>query len=77
MNDVVETSQFQKRLTRADACAFLAERLGVRVSPGTIRRWPVPYKQIGRDASYLESDLEAYVRQRLERAPIRMALPKP
>ena len=77
MNDVIDTPQSQKRLTRADACAFLAERLGCRVSPGTIRRWPIAYKQIGRDASYAEADLLAFVEQRLESAPARMALSKP
>jgi hypothetical protein len=75
MNDVLDTTQFQKRLTRARACAFLAERLGVRVSPGTIRRWPIAYLQIGRDASYAENDLQRFVEQRLEAAPHCMPLP--
>jgi hypothetical protein len=69
---MTETPQFQKRHTRASACAFLAERLGCRVTPGTIRRWEIPYKQVKNDASYLESDLDRFVEERLASAPDRM-----
>jgi hypothetical protein len=69
------TPQLRRRLKRKAACAFLAERLGAGVSSPTIRRWPIPYVVIGRDASYLETDLEAYARRRLESAPHCMPLP--
>ena len=68
---MTDTPQFQKRHTRASACAYLAERLGCRVSPGTIRRWPIPYKAVKGDASYAEADLDRFVEQRLESAPDR------
>jgi hypothetical protein len=75
MSDTADTPPFRRRLKRKAACAFLAERLGAGVSSPTIRRWPIPYVVIGRDASYLESDLERYVEQRLASAPHCMALP--
>jgi hypothetical protein len=65
----------QRRMKRKAACQWLAERLGCGVSSSTIRRWPIPYLVLGRDASYLEADLEAYARQRLATAPHRIALP--
>ena len=74
---MTDTPKFQKRHTRASACSFLSERLGCRVSPGTLRRWPVPYKQVRGDASYLESDLERFVEERLESAPDRMPKASP
>ncbi len=75
MNDLVDTPPLRRRMKRKAACAFLAERLGAGVSTAWIRRQPIAYLQIGRDASYLESDLEAFARQRLSAAPHRMPLP--
>ena len=75
MNDIVDTPPLRRRMKRKDACAFLSERLGAGVSSPTIRRWPIPYVQIGRDASYAQDDLERFVEQRLESAPHRMPLP--
>ena len=71
----LDMSQLQRRLKRKDACRWLSSRLGAGVSPATIRRWPIRYVQIGRDACYAESDLEKFARQRLESAPNRMPLP--
>jgi hypothetical protein len=75
MNDLVDTPPLRRRLKRKAACAFLAERLGARVSTAWIRRQPIPYVQIGRDASYGQADLERFVEQRLSAAPNRMPLP--
>jgi hypothetical protein len=75
MTDTTDAPQFRRRLKRKAACSFLAERLGCGVSPAWIRRQPIPYAQIGRDASYGEADLERFVEQRLSAAPHRMPLP--
>jgi hypothetical protein len=75
MTDVPNSAQFQRRLKRKAACEFLAVRLGAGVSSSTIRRWPISYVVLGRDASYAESDLEQFARRRLESAPHRMSLP--
>jgi hypothetical protein len=66
---------FRRRLNRKEACAFLRERLGCGVSVSTIRRWPIAYVRVGRDASYAEDDLETFARQFLSAAPQRMAVP--
>jgi hypothetical protein len=75
MTDTTHAPQLRRRLKRQDACRWLSERLGAGVSSPTIRRWPIPYVVIGRDASYLETDLEAYARLRLKNAPHCMPLP--
>ena len=52
MTDTTHAPQLRRRLKRKAACAFLAERLGAGVSSASIRRRPIPYVVIGRDASY-------------------------
>jgi hypothetical protein len=75
MTDTTDTLPLRRRMKRKAACEFLRERLGCGVSMSTIRRWPIGYVVIGRDASYLESDLETFARRRLESAPYCMPLP--
>jgi hypothetical protein len=75
MAEGVDTPQFRRRLKRKDACRWLSARLGAGVSPALIRRLPIGYVVIGRDASYAEDDLETYARLRLESAPHCMPLP--
>jgi hypothetical protein len=75
LTDILDTSQLQRRLKRKDACRWLAERLGQGVGMSTIRRWPIGYIVLGRDASYALDDLERFARRRLESAPHRLSLP--
>jgi hypothetical protein len=77
MTGFADSLQFQRRMKRKAACEWLAERLGCGVSSATIRRWPIPYLVLGRDASYAMGDLERFAKHRLESATNRMPLPKP
>jgi hypothetical protein len=51
--------------------------LGPNVSPNTLRSWPIPYKQLGRDATYEGRDLDAFADARLFAATVRRAGPSP
>jgi hypothetical protein len=63
----------RERLRRSEAAAYARRRLGQSVKPNTLRAWPVPYKQIGRDAVYEISDLDRFIDARLKAAPVRRA----
>ena len=62
-----------ERLRRSEAAAYARRRLGQSVKPNTLRAWPVPYKQIGRDAVYELADLDRFIDARLAAAPVRRA----
>ena len=62
-----------ERLRRSEAAAYARRRLGQCVTPNTLRCWPVPYRQIGRDAVYEISDLDRFIDARLAAAPVRRA----
>ena len=62
-----------ERLRRSEAAAYARRRLGQSVKPNTLRSWPVPYKQIGRDAVYELADLDRFIDARLAAAPVRRA----
>src|SRR5580692_5061268 len=63
----------RERLRRSEAAAYARRRLGQSVKPNTLRNWPVPYKQIGRDAVYELADLDRFIDARLAAAPVRRA----
>ena len=63
----------RERLRRSEAAAYARRRLGQSVKPNTLRSWPVPYKQIGRDAVYELADLDRFIEARLKAAPVRRA----
>jgi hypothetical protein len=63
----------RERLRRSEAAAYARRRLGQSVKPNTLRSWPVPYKQIGRDAVYELADLDRFIDARLAAAPVRRA----
>jgi hypothetical protein len=63
----------RERLRRAEAAAYARQRLGQSVKVNTIRAWPIPYRQIGRDAVYEISDLDCFIDARLAAAPVRRA----
>ena len=62
-----------ERLRRSEAAAYARRRLGQSVTPNTLRSWPVPYRQVGRDAVYEISDLDRFIDARLAAAPRRRA----
>jgi hypothetical protein len=55
------------------ACDIVEELEGQRPAQETVRRWPLRYKLIGRVRRYEVDDVIAHVRQRYERAPVRIA----
>ena len=55
------------------ACDIVEELEGQRPAQETVRRWPLRYKLIGRVRRYEVDDVIAHVRQRYERAPVRVA----
>jgi hypothetical protein len=63
----------RQRLRRVAAAAYLADKLGPNVSPNTLRGWRIPYKQLGRDATYDVRDLDAFAEARLNGAAVRRA----
>jgi hypothetical protein len=73
MNDTLDASS--RRMPRRAARAWLAERLGTPISSAWIRRQSLPYLAIGRNASYLEADLETFAQERLSAAPRRGRTP--
>jgi hypothetical protein len=62
-----------ERLRRAEAAAYARRRLGQSVRINTLRSWPIPYRQIGRDAVYEICDLDRFIEARLAAAPVRRA----
>ncbi len=42
-----------------------------------MRTWPIPYRQVGRDAVYEIADLDRFIDARLNGAPVRRAGPAP
>jgi hypothetical protein len=64
------------RLRRAEAAAYARRRLGQSVKVNTLRSWPIPYRQVGRDAVYELSDLDRFIDARLAAAPLRRAPPR-
>jgi hypothetical protein len=64
----------RERLRRAEAAAYARRRLGQSVKVNTLRSWPIPYRQVGRDAVYEISDLDRFIDARLAAAPLRRAL---
>jgi hypothetical protein len=76
--EAVDKSELQrKRLRRAAAAAYLTDEWGPNVSPNTLRSWPIPYKQLGRDATYEICDLDAFAQARIAGATVRRAGPSP
>ncbi len=67
----------RQRLRRVAAAAYLTDKLGPNVSPNTLRSWPIPYKQLGRDATYEVRDLDAFAEARIAGATVRRAGPAP
>jgi hypothetical protein len=63
----------RERLRRAEAAAYARRRLGQSVRVNTLRSWPIPYRQVGRDAVYEISDLDRFIEARLAAAPVRRA----
>jgi hypothetical protein len=51
----------RERLRRSEAAAYARRRLGQSVKISTLRSWPIPYRQIGRDAVYEISDLDRFI----------------
>jgi ribosomal protein L7/L12 len=66
-----ETSR--ERLRRSEAAAYARRRLGQSVKVNTLRSWPIPYRQVGRDAVYELADLDRFIDARLKAAPVRRA----
>jgi hypothetical protein len=63
----------RERLRRAEAADYARRRLGQSVRVNTLRSWPIPYRQVGRDAIYEISDLDRFIEARLAAAPVRRA----
>jgi hypothetical protein len=61
-----------ERLRRVEAAAYARKRLGQSVKVNTLRTWPIPYKQLGRDAVYELKDLDAFIDARLAGAARRV-----
>ena len=57
----------------AGVCEIVAELEGQKPSQETVRRWPLRDKLIGRTRRYDVDHVIAHVRQRYERAPVRVA----
>lgn len=69
-------SENMELLTRKAAAQRMSELLGVPLSVRTLRRIPVPYRMIGREAVYLGSDLRAYAVRKFATTPVRQAAPE-
>ena len=67
----------RERLRRPEAADYCRKKLGQSVKVNTLRTWPIPYRQIGRDAVYELVDLDRFIDARLNSAPRRRAGPAP
>jgi hypothetical protein len=61
----------RERLRRPEAADYCRRRLGQSVKINTLRTWPIPYRQIGRDAVYEIADLDRFIDARLKIALVR------
>jgi hypothetical protein len=55
------------------ACEIIEELEGQRPSTETVRRWPIPYRVVGRVRRYEVDHVIAHARERYKRAPVRIA----
>ena len=62
-----------KGLDRPGVAKLAGQVTGEVPSIPAIRKWPVPYRQIGRKAIYQPDDVLAFLRKRFAEAPIRRA----
>jgi hypothetical protein len=72
LDQIVAKADLPKTVDREGAALVLGQLLGDIPSTHTVRRWPIPYKVVGRSARYGVDDLVAYARKRLEETPRRM-----
>jgi hypothetical protein len=54
-------------------CDIVEKLEGWRPSEETVRRWPIPYKIVGRVRRYDVDRAIPHIRQRYEQAPVRVA----
>jgi hypothetical protein len=76
LDAIVEEANLPKTVDREGAALVLSRLLGVYVTKNTVRRWPLPYKVVGRYARYEVDDLIKYARKRLEETPTRLPSPR-
>lgn len=62
-----------KGLDRPGVARFAGQVTGEVPSIPAIRKWPIPYRQIGRKAIYQPDDVLAFLRKRFAEAPVRRA----
>jgi hypothetical protein len=75
LDDIAAKANFPLRMDREAAALALTRLLGDNVSKNTLRRWPVPYKLIGRSARYEVDDLISFARKRIAETPMRKPTP--
>ena len=61
----------------AGLCAIIEELEGYKPAEETVRRWPIPYRLIGRVRRYEVDRAIAYLRARFDLAPVRVAARSP
>ena len=71
LDEIVDRANLPLRLDRGAAAITLGRLLGDVVSVNTLRRWPIPYKLIGRSARYQADDLIAFAHKRIAETPLR------
>jgi hypothetical protein len=64
--------EVDKRLTRAQAAAFVTDQTGVPLAARSLEKLPVPYCVLIGKAMYCRADLLRYVEQTVARASRRM-----
>jgi hypothetical protein len=65
---VAAAAGIAKRRPRDEAALLLSELLNKSFSPETLRKAPVRYIVVGRDALYLDDDVIAYARRLIDEA---------
>ena len=73
LDEIVEQANLPKLTDREGAALIYGKLVSKYVSPHTLRQMPIPYRLVGRSASYQVDDIVAYARRRLAEAPIRKA----
>lgn len=73
LDEVVASSKFPKLVDTEGAGLILSQMFGFLPSPETIRRWPIPYRLVGKTRRYCVDDVLAFAHKRLEESPMRRA----
>jgi hypothetical protein len=76
LDEIVERANIPKRCDRLFGARLYGHLTGQPCSEHTFRRLPIPYKKVGRSASYLVDDIVEAAKKELTDSLTRVAAPR-